>query len=231
MITLYTFPEGFGQFSYSPFCIKAAWLLNLSGETWARKDMNDPRKMPYGKLPAIGLTDGTTIPDSDNIRAHLEAEGHDFDADLTPRDKAASRAFIRMAEEHIYFHQVQDRWGDEANWVVIRRAYFGFLPSIIRGFVTNKLRKDLMKTMHGLGLGRMTVEERLERVDPDLVAIADQLDGRAFLFGDTPTAADASVGAILGGIIAAPGPTPLSRRVVNDPVLAAYVTRCAAAMG
>ena len=192
--------------------------------------MNDPRKMPYGKLPAIGSTDGTTIPDSDNIRSHLEAEGHDFDAHLTPRDKSASHAFIRMAEEHIYFHQVQDRWGDEANWVVIRRAYFGFLPSIIRGFVTSKLRKDLMKTMHGLGLGRMTVEERLERVDPDLVAIADQLDGQAFLFGDTPTAADASVGAILGGIIAAPVPTPLSQRVVNDPILAAYVARCAAAM-
>ena len=231
MITLYTFPEGFGQFSYSPFCTKAAWLLNLSGQKWTRKDMNDPRKMPFGKLPAIGLTDGSTIPDSDNIRAHLEAGGQDFDAELTTREKAASRAFIRMAEEHIYFHQVQDRWGDDANWEVIRSAYFDFLPLIIRRFVTAKLRKDLLKTMRGLGIGRMSVEQRLERIEPDFIAIGNQLDGRAFLFGDKPTAADASVGAILGAIIVAPVPTPLSRRMAGDPVLSAYVTRCEQTMG
>ena len=131
----------------------------------------------------------------------------------------------------MYFHQVYDRWGNEANWEIIRKEYFGFLPVLVRGFVTSKLRKDLMKTMHGLGLGRLTVQERLERIEPDLQAITDQLGEREFLFGDTPTAADASVGAILGGIICAPAPTPLSRRVSNDPVLSNYATRCRAAMG
>lgn len=231
MITLYTFPEGFDQFSYSPFCTKAAWLLNLSAVEWAREDMNDPRKMPHSKLPVIALENGTIIPDSDNIRAYLEKGGHDFDAGLSLRDKAVSRAFIRMAEEHIYFHQVQDRWGDDANWQVIRGAYFDFLPTLIRGFVTSKLRKDLMKTMHGIGIGRMTVEERLERIEPDLNAIANQLQGRPFLFGKAPTAADASVGAILGAITVAPVPTPLSQRVAGDAVLSTYVTRCEQAMG
>lgn len=231
MITLYTFPKGFGQFSYSPFCTKAAWLLNLAGAQWQREDMNDPRKMPHGKLPAIKLENATIIPDSDNTRSYLETLGHDFDAGLSARDKAASRAFIRMAEEHIYYHQVQDRWGDEANWNVIRKEYFDFLPALIRGFVTAKLRKDLMKTMHGMGIGRMTIEQRLERIEPDLIALKDQLDGRAFLFGDTPSAADASVGSILGAIIVAPMPTPLSRRVSTDPILSAYVTRCEVAMG
>ncbi|MEQ6203006.1 Tom37 metaxin N-terminal-like domain-containing protein [Sulfitobacter sp. HNIBRBA2951] len=110
MITLYTYRAGFGQFSFSPFCTKAAWLLNMAGQKWERHDMDDPRKMPHAKLPAIGLSDGATIPDSDNIRAHLEGLGHDFDAGLSPRDRAPSRAFIRMAEEHIYFHQALDRW-------------------------------------------------------------------------------------------------------------------------
>ncbi|KEJ90576.1 glutathione S-transferase family protein [Sulfitobacter donghicola] len=231
MITLYTFAQGFGQFSYSPFCTKAGWLLNLSGTPWIRKDMNDPRKMPLGKLPVIGLTDGTLIPDSDNIRKHLEDAGFDFDAGLSIRDKATSRAFIRMAEEHIYFHQVLDRWGDDANWNAVQQEYFGFLPALLRGFITKKLRKDLMRTMHGLGLGRMSVKERLERIEPDLAAITAQLGDRSFLFGDKPTAADASVGAILNAITASPVPTPLSRRVANDPVLSAYGARCAAAMG
>ena len=230
MITLYTFASGFGQFSYSPFCTKAGWLLKLSNVPWQRQDTTDPRKMPLGKLPAIGLADGTIIPDSDNIRAYLEKSGHDFDAGLSPRDRAVSRAFIRMAEEHIYFHQMQDRWGDDANWAVIRQEYFGFLPALIRGMVTRKLRKDVLGMVHKMGLGRMTVEQRLARVEPDFVAIAAQLTERAFLFGATPTAADASVGAILGGVMAAPVPTPLSRRVAQDAVLCAYVKRCAAAM-
>lgn len=230
MITPYTYAPGFGEFSFSPFCTKASYLLNLSNAVWKRKDLHDPRKMPYGKLPAIKLEDGTIVPDSDNIRGHLEALGHDFDAGLTLRDRAVSRAFIRMAEEHMYFHQVYDRWGDDANWAIIRKEYFDFLPIFIRGFVTSKLRKDLMKTMHGVGLGRLTVEERLGRIEPDLQAITDQLGERKFLFGDTPTAADASVGAILGGIICAPSPTPLSRRVSKDPMLSSYATRCCAAM-
>lgn len=102
MITLHTFAAGFGEFSYSPFCTKAAYLLNMSGTQWARNDMHDPRKMPYGKLPAIALDDGTIVPDSDNIRIHLEGLGRDFDEKLTVREKGASRAFIRMAEEHMY---------------------------------------------------------------------------------------------------------------------------------
>jgi glutathione S-transferase len=231
MITLYTFPEGFGQFSYSTFCTKAAWLLNLAGVPWERKDMNDPRKMPLGKLPAIGLKDGTIIPDSDNIRAYLEEQGFDFDAGLSLRDKANSRAFIRMTEEHIYFHQVMDRWGDDANWAVIRQEYFGFLPALLRGIITSKLRKDLMQTMHGMGLGRLTAAQRLERIEPDLAAISAQLGERPFLFGETPTAADATVGAMIGAITASPVPTALSRRVSGDPILSAYGTRCAAAMG
>ena len=231
MITLYTYRAGFGQFSFSPFCTKAAWLLNMAGKTWQRSDMDDPRKMPHGKLPAIGLEDGTTVPDSDNIRGYLEAQGHDFDAGLPPRDRAASRALIRMAEEHMYFHQVLDRWGDAANWKIIQQEYFGFLPALVRGMITHGLRKNLMRTMHGQGIGRLSVEQRLERIEPDLQAITDHLGDRAFLFGDTPHAADASVGAILGAIMAAPAPTALSQRVNGDTLLAAYVARCEAAMG
>ncbi len=231
VIKLYTFAAGFEQFSYSPFCTKASWLLNLAGVPWERHDMQDPRKMPLGKLPAIGLKDGTIIPDSDNIRTYLEKQGHDFDTGLSARDKATSRAFIRMTEEHIYFHQVMDRWGNDANWNIIRVEYFGFLPPILRRIVPSKLRKNLMRTMNGIGLGRFTVQQRLERIEPDLLAITAHLGERPYLFGDTPTAADATVGAFMNAIIASPVPTPLSRRVSQDPVLSAYAARCSAAMG
>ncbi|WP_254796819.1 glutathione S-transferase family protein [Sulfitobacter albidus] len=186
--------------------------------------------MPFGKLPAIEV-DGKIIADSDNIHRWLEAQGHDFDTGLSDLDRANARAFIRMAEEHMYFHQVLDRWGDEANWAVVRHEYFAFLPPVLRTLVPNKLRRDLMRTMNGQGLGRLAPAERLERIEPDLKAITARLKASPFLFGDVPSAADASVGAMIGAIAAAPKPTQLSRRVADDGLLSAYAARCAQAMG
>ncbi len=155
MIILLTYPPAFGETSASPFGTKAIWLLNLSGAGWTRENLPDPRKMPYGKLPAIRV-DGRIIADSDNIRAHLEQQGHDFDAGMSEIDRATSRAFIRMAEEHIYFHQVMDRWAVEANWKKVRAELFNVIPQVIRGIVTRKLRKNLLRSMHGQGIGRFS---------------------------------------------------------------------------
>jgi glutathione S-transferase len=223
MITLITYPAGFGQPAFSPFCVKAMALLNMAGVMWQREDTNDPRKMTYRKLPAI-RDSGTVIADSDNIRAHLEAQGTDFDAGLTDTQKAHSRALIRMAEEHLYFHLVLDRWGNDTVWPILQDAYFHEIPKVLRGFITGRLRASLMKGMQAQGLGRFNEAERLERAEPDLRAIAT-LVGDNFLFGDRPSAADASVAAVLAGIIATPVPTPLHQRVADDPVLAKYVER------
>jgi len=230
MITLFTYPPSFGETAASPFCVKAIWLLNMSGQQWVREDTPDPRKMPKQKLPAIRVGD-QIIPDSDNIRAHLEAQGADFDAGLSDMDKATSRAFIRMAEEHLYFHIVMDRWGNDAVWPTIREEYFKMIPKLLRGFVTKGIRKTLLKGMDAQGLGRLNEDERMARVEPDLRAIATRLWLGPFLFGDTPTAADASVAAMLANMRATPGKTALKMRVAEDEILCRYIDRCNDAMG
>ena len=224
MITLLTFPPAFGATAASPFCVKAIWLLNMSGQSWTREDIADPRGMPKQKLPA--LRDETTlVHDSDNIRTHLEQRGADFDAGLSDIEKATSRAFIRMAEEHMYFHIVLDRWGDDDVWPLIREEYFQMIPKILRGFVTNKLRKTCLNGMHAQGLGRLTPAERLTRIEPDLQAITIRLWHGAFLFGDIPTAADASVAAMLQNMRATPGKTLLKTRIAEDEILCRYIDR------
>ena len=230
MIKLLTYAEAFGQFSASPFCLKATWLLNMSDLPWERVDMNDPRSMPHQKLPAIRDGD-TLVADSDNIRQHLEARGADFEPNLSDIDKATARAFIRMAEEHMYFHQVMDRWGKDENWVIIRELFFGQIPKPLRGFISGGIRKSARKGLHQQGIGRLTEEERMARIEPDLNAITTRLWQGQFLFGDTPTAADASVGAILACMQSSPTPTVLSRRIATDPVLSDYVDRATATMG
>jgi glutathione S-transferase len=230
MITLITFAPAFGTPAASPFCIKAIWLLNLSGQPWTREDSYDPRNMPKRKLPAIRDGD-TLIHDSDNIRAHLETLGARFDAGLSDMDKATSRAFIRMAEEHMYFHVVLDRWGDDAVWPIVRDTYFHAVPKLLRGLITGKLRRDCLQGMDRQGLGRLTPQERIERIEPDLQAITTRLWQGPFLFGEKPTAADASVAAMLTTMRATPGKTLLKTRVASDEILCGYIDRCNAAMG
>ncbi len=230
MITLITFAPAFGAPAASPFCVKAIWLLNMSGQPWQREDIDDPRGMPHQKLPALRV-DGRIIPDSDNIRIYLEQQGADFDAGLSDMDRATSRAFIRMAEEHMYFHIVLDRWADDAVWPIIRDTFFEKIPPVLRGLVSNRLRKTLVQGMKAQGLGRLTPQERLARIEPDLNAIATRLWQGAFLFGDRPTAADASVAAMLQTMRATPVRTLLKNRIAEDEMLCRYIDRASEAMG
>ena len=224
MITLLTYKESFGQPAGSPFCVKAMWLLNMSGLDWQREDLADPRQMPYQKLPVI-RAENELIADSDNIRRWLEARGAEFDVGLSDVEKSTSRAFIRMAEEHMYFHIVLDRWGDDMVWPVIRDAYFDIIPRPFRKFLASGMRKTVLKGANFQGLGRFTPQERLDRIEQDLHAITTRLWHGAFLFGDQPSAADASVAAMLAAARATPGKTLLNTRIAEDEILCRYIDR------
>ena len=230
MIDLLTYPPLYGQFSASPFCTKAACLLTLSGQPWQREDTLDPRKLPHGKLPVIRVA-GRIIPDSDGIRDYLEANGANFDKGLSKLGKATSRAFIRMAEDHMYFHLLFDRWGNEAIWPSIRDTYFKPIPFVLRGFISGRVRKEVLHGLHAQGIGRFSEADRLARIEADLAAIATRLGQDLYLFGDEPSAADCSVGPMLSAMIATPVETALSRRVAEDAILAAYAARVAELTG
>lgn len=229
MITLITYPAGFGQFSFSPFCVKAMWLLQAAGVAWEREDSHDPRRFPNAKLPAI--RDGAqVIGDSHAIQAHLEAKGANFWGESDPATRAIGHSLIRMAEEHIYFHLVLDRWGNEKIWPIIREEYFTAIPALLRKPITGSIRKATLKGMSVQGLGRFTEDERLDRIEPDLQAISCILGDGPFLLGDAPRLPDFSVAAMLGAIMACPHSTKLSRRVATDQKLAEYATSVAERM-
>jgi len=230
MLTLVTYPAAFGEPAASPFCTKAMCLLQLAGVDWQAEDTPDPRKAPKAKLPV--LKDGDkVIPDSEQIREHLEAHhGADFTKGLDADQIAVGRAVSRMVEEHLYFAIVCDRWMEEANWAVVREEYFGQIPALFRGFVTRLVRKQALRQVHNQGMGRHSAEERFARARHDIAAVTQILGDKPFLFGDAPTAADASAVAMLGAAAAAPVPTPTSRLVNEDPMLSAYLQRGREAM-
>lgn len=224
MLTLLTYPAGMGQFSLSPFCVKAAALLQHAGLPWQRQDLNDPRKMPMQKLPVLRTPSGL-IPDSDKIRDYLQSQGATFDDGLTDLERAQSQALIRMAEEHLYFHLVMDRWLNPEVWPTIRETYFHEVPALLRRPVTGAIRSGLRKGLMAQGLARYTEDERMARVEQDFGVLTTYLRDNLMLFGSDPSVADYSVFAVLAAMRATPVSTALSRRVAEDPVLSGYIDR------
>lgn len=230
MLILQTYIPAFGAPTATPFGLKVMGLLKMANADYETKYGADPRKAPKQKLPV--LIDGDkTIADSDVIRDYLETKFEiDFDEGLSPRDRAISRALIRMVEEHSYFAVICDRWVNDDNWDVLRKTFFNKIPAPLRGFITKQIRKQAVAQATAQGMARHTVAEQLTRVDKDLMAITGILGDKPFLFGDKPTAADASVVAILTNIATAPVPTPLSKRLNDDANLTAYRNRGCAAL-
>ena len=224
MLTLLTFPAAFGQFSASPFCVKTALMLEHSGQRWQRSDMLDPRKMPHQKLPVL-RTQERLVPDSDLIRDWLETQGAEFDKGLSDIQKAQSRALIRMAEEHLYFQVVLDRWGNDKVWPVLRDMFFTEIPALIRKPVSNSIRKSVLKGLNAQGVSRFSDAERNDRIERDLEAISAFLWQSPYLLGDQPTAADMSVGPVLSAMRATPAETSLTLRIKQDSLLNSYVDR------
>ncbi|MBT0957497.1 glutathione S-transferase family protein [Alphaproteobacteria bacterium KMM 3653] len=230
MITLLTFPAGLNSFALSPFCVKARHMLTLAGAAWQREDLDDPRKMPYGKLPAIRLESGEVIADTNLIRAYLEQQGADFMPGLSARERALSHAIIRMADEHMYFLGMLDRWGRDDVWPVVRRVYFKGMPPVVRRVLPGMLRRGLRRGMKVQGLGRLSEADLMIRAEEDLAAAAGMLHPDGFLFGAAPTLADISLASMLEAWVKTPVETPLVRRVKGDAVLMEYIDRFNAAL-
>ncbi|GGH28026.1 Glutathione S-transferase [Cribrihabitans marinus] len=224
MLTLLTYPSAFGLFSASPFCVKAAYMLKLSGHPWRRSDLLDPRKMPHRKLPVL-RTPERLIADSDGIRRWLEAQGAEFDAGLSDVQKAQSRALIRMVEDHLYFQVVLDRWGNDAVWPILRDTFFTQVPALIRRPVSNAIRRSVLRGLDAQGVSRFDEGERMDRIESDLEAISAFLWQSPFLMGERPTSADLSVAPMLAAMRATPVETALTRRISGDRLLGDYIDR------
>lgn len=225
MIKLTVYPASFEEPTASPFCMKSLCMLKAAGIPHEVIETGDPRHAPKGKLPFINA-DGEQIPDSEQIRAFIETVADlDFDEGLSERERGISRALIRMVEEHIYFAVVADRWGEDDNWEYVKAAFFTDVPWIIRGFVTNSVRKQALAQLNGQGIGRHSAEERFDRVRRDLIAIREVLGNKPYLFGETATAADFSVVPMLRASIVTPVEKPMGRFIKKEKPLMDYVSR------
>jgi glutathione S-transferase len=221
-LTLMVLPAAFGMCNSSTFCEKAEALLAYTGLPYER-EIAMPNKGPRGKLPV--LKDGNrVIPDSSHIQTYLETQYKiDFDGALNEEQRADAQAFRRLGEEHLTWVIAYGRYYD--NPEEIKQAFFGKMPSLLRGVVFNLVKKSVDKNLHGHGMGRHTADEIYAFGAADLEAIAAKLGNKPFLLGDRVTSVDASLYPLILAIIDPPLRSPLKDVIRAAKTLEPYARR------
>ena len=225
MLTLIQYPPAFGTRSGSPFCTKVEVLLKMSGKPFQIEIWNDPRKAPKKKLPV--LRDGNTlVADSTFIRQHLEqAHDCDFDAGLSPSERAVAAAFTKLTEEHLYWCIMYMRWWEEDNWAKLKNVYFESIPKLVRAMVVPAIRKQTRVQLEGHGMGLHSGDEIYQLGTSDIRSIADFLADKPYFMGEKTSAVDATVYAFIASIIDCELPGVLKDEAQKHSNLSDYCAR------
>jgi len=183
--------------SASPFCVKLETYLRIVNLPYEVVFLNDPRKSPKGKLPFIE-DKGKKISDTSLITRYLEqAYNYQLDNELSKEQRATSLAYQRLVEEHLYWIIAYSRWVQPDNWKITKAAYFNEMPSLIRQFAPEMIRKKVIKALHAQGIGRHTCQEIYQMACDDVTSISNMLGNKEYFFNNQPSTLDAIVFAFI----------------------------------
>lgn len=225
-LVVHVFPARWGLPSVSPFCTKLETWLRLAKIPYRQNAALAPNGSPLGKKPFVILEDGRMIADSRQIIATLAAErGVTLDAHLSTRDRALGHSLQRMLEEHMYFVMLHERWLSADGWDVVKEAYFGELPPVVRQLAPPMLRRRVRRDVWGQGTGRLSAELMGQLAIEDVDAVADVLGDRPYVLGDRPSSVDAVAFAFIASWLWCPIPSVVKDRVEERAELVAYCDR------
>lgn len=211
----------------SPYVMKADIQLQLLGVPFERATA-DLDAVGKHKAPYV-IDDGQVIEDSTFIRWHFEAKlGRDLDAGLSAEQRAAAWAIGTSLESRLSQIMACERWLIDANFDKGPRQFFMGVPEAMRDAVIEQVRGDFARTMHGSGFARFTRAERMQLARADIAAVAGLLGTKPFLFGDEPTAADASAGGVLASCDTRFFESELPDLIAAHPTLVSYLGRITA---
>jgi glutathione S-transferase len=160
---------------------------------------------------------------------YLQAKyGDRTDSHLSPSDRGISLAMRRMIDENLYWCMVYSRWVNEANWQTTRSIYFSAMPPVIKQIVPGLLRKDVIKSLKGHGMGRHNEDEIYTIGSRDLIALSGFLDDKPFFFGEQPTILDATAYATVRNLVEVPIVSPLNDQAKQLDNLVAFCDRMTA---
>lgn len=224
MTTLYGWPPMFDLPGPSPYVLKADIQMQMFGAPFTRA-IAELDSVAKGKAPYV-VDDGVLIEDSSFIRMHFEKKlGRDLDEGLTPMQRGQAWAVERLLEDRLALIMVCERWLDDANFLKGPAQFFASVPEAMRAQVYSQARSYAETSMKGHGVGRHSREERLVLAERDIAAVSAMLGEGPFLFGATPTAADAAAYGVLAACGTRYFETPLVSMIDAQSNLRPYLER------
>lgn len=219
MIILYGAGEGMGLPEISPYATKTEVQLKMAGLAYEKR-VGRREDSPKGQLPYIDVAGGR-VADSTFIRAYLErAFCIDFDEGLAPEQRATAWAVERMVENHFGWLSAHSRWLDPVNFAKGPARFFDGAPAGVAEAVQAEVRARVQGAV-----GRHNELEMVALGVRSLAAVAAILGDKPFLFGGRPCGADATVFAMLAGVLTPHFDSELKRRAEGFGTLLAYVDR------
>jgi glutathione S-transferase len=185
-----------GVESYSPFCLKIHRALRAAGLPYERRFAARPdahaKHNPARQVPVL-LVDGEPVSDSTAILARIESLAGPFAPHLDASARAEAWLWEEFADTSLNALLVAARWADDRNWPLVREAYFGSAPWIVRALVAPRLRAKVIGTLVARDVWRRGADACWARLE----AVLDQLEWRApvrgFWLGDALSVADIAI--------------------------------------
>lgn len=230
MISLYGFGANLGVTDPSPFVVKVETFLKMASLPYQRVDRgSNLKKSPKGKLPFISIKDANqeqVIADSQHIIEQLTDKYNvTLDEHLTEEQKAQAYLMTKSLDENLYWCLVYSRWVQQDTWPHVKQAFFGKFPSYLRWFVPNLVRKSVIKTLNGQGLGRHSEDEILAITDKSLQALSHVLGAKDYFFGEQVCSFDATAYALLCQFFSVNYQDKFNQKAKNYPNLIQYCQR------
>lgn len=221
MIILNQFPQSWNLPNPSPFCLKVETFLRMANIPYKSQYILDPKQSPSKQLPFI-TDDGKALADSSRIIRYLQEHYHDIDKQLSAADKNAATAIQRICEDHLYWVGLYDRWVSDQGWAVTSQEFFSGIPTLLRKWIANKVRKHQIKRIYRVGLSRLNADEIVIEGKKDLDVILSYMGDSTYIFGETATSTDAIVFAFMANLIYCPIATPLKAYALEQANLVDY---------
>ncbi|KAH6562927.1 hypothetical protein BASA50_007452 [Batrachochytrium salamandrivorans] len=193
-LELFAWGEGLGLPSFDPFCLSIAAYLNLAGADWSFHECRTPSISPSGELPVLRAGVEPVVGTS-NIIHTLQSKGLDMDSELSPLERAESKAFISLIEDNLYDALLYTWWMENENYTKsIHPTLTGSLTFFGRYNLPPKLKeraKIRLQSYRMLDYKGEKVPEVYIAAREAYRALADKLGDKNYFYGDSPSTLDA----------------------------------------
>lgn len=226
-----------GAPSFSGFCEKLEAFLRYSGISYEHREVypyqGPKKKVPFAEIRHDGKT--TIVADSHFIIRYLIenklVKDPDDLAELTPEQRAESRAFQAYVEETLYSAIVYERWLVPGNFQVTKRDTFGNLPWLLQYLMGWYFLRKVGNNLWAAGMGRHSWEEVRTLQKEVFDALEAKLRKHKYFHGDErPSRIDLTVYGFLANILTCEGNPYFTDMILKSTVLSSFVKEMTTAL-